>query len=128
MPADYVLAFLPVAFGAANQAGIQSGAVAVGLFDDHEAHGLPIRFQGEQMQVAVLHFRNRDAHDVIYGRHLARLHRRRVHLRINKISREREDYREAGRSRTHHPEALAAILGFHQAALRVRGGRLHGIG
>src|SRR6266581_7026223 len=48
VPAHDVLPFLAVAFRAANPAGIQRYAPAIGLLDDHEAQGLAARADGEK--------------------------------------------------------------------------------
>jgi len=49
MTADNVLAVLAIAFGATDAARIESGAVAVGFLDDHEAERLTGDVYGEQM-------------------------------------------------------------------------------
>ena len=47
MTADDILAVLPITFGATDAARIESGAVAIGLLDDHEAQSLVGDVYGE---------------------------------------------------------------------------------
>ena len=55
MTADNVLAVLAIAFRATDAASIESGAVAVGFLDDHEAQRLVLDVHGKQMEFSVIH-------------------------------------------------------------------------
>src|ERR1700741_4815010 len=72
MTANDVLPILAIALGAADLTGVQSRAPAVGLLDDHKAQTLPVHLQGEEMEVAVLYFAERNAHVIPYGGDRAR--------------------------------------------------------
>src|SRR5580700_4468180 len=91
--ADYVLAVLAVAFGAANTAGVQRGAPAVRFLDDHETNRLAAAEIGrEQVHAPVLHFADRDAYLVILRGQLGDAGACRIRACIDKICSQREDY------------------------------------
>src|SRR5260221_831804 len=117
--ADYVLPVLAVAFGSADEAGIECRTIAIGLLDDHEADSLPVGIQREEMQIPILHFGDRNLYDAIHRFQGPGLRRRRIHLGVDEIGCKRQDHRQAYTGRGDHPATLAAILRLNQAAVRV---------
>ena len=122
MTADDVLAVLTIAFRTTDAASIESGAVAVGFLDDHEAQSLVGDVHGEEMQFSVIDLRERNANFLAVGGNRCRGWRSRIGARVNKIGGEdKYDHQARGGSR-HHPITLAAILRFEQALSRFTSG------
>ena len=59
------MSVLMIAVGAADEAGVKGGAVAIGLLDDHETNRLAAGVDGEEMKIAILHFGNADSNGVV---------------------------------------------------------------
>ena len=75
--------------------------------------------QREKMQTSILHFRHGNSHLVVDRLYRPRLRRCGIHLGVNEIRCQRQDDRQAGDGRSHHPVSLSAILRFVQPAFRV---------